>query len=769
MKNILIAFSLIFSISLQAQENFTLSGYLKDGETGEELLYATVQVVGTSQATTTNLYGFYSLTLPAGNYDIQYSYVGFKAITEKITLDKDIRKDIELSSDAEQLGEIVVEAEKQNENITNSETGTIQLSTKEMKKIPVIFGEQDILKTIQLMPGVSSAGEGSSGFFVRGGNTDQNLILLDEAPVYNASHLLGFFSVFNSDALKDMKLYKGNIPAEYGGRLSSVLDVRMKEGNMKDYTVSGGIGLISSRATIEGPIVEDKGSFIVSGRRTYADVMYQLYDPNFEGNLYFYDLNAKANYKITENDRIYMSGYFGRDALGLDAFGVNWGNATGTLRWNHLYSDKLFSNTSLIYSDYDYEFGIDRGGTSFTVGSGIQDWNLKQDFTYYPNTNNTLKFGVNAIYHTFEPGQLITDNDDSDIQNDILLDQRNALEGGLYISNEQKINDKLTLNYGLRFSTFSAIGADTIRTYDNDNNIIDETYYGEGEFYKTYYGFEPRFAATYLIDEKSSLKASYNRQYQYMHLLSNSSSGTPTDVWMPAGENILPGIADQVSLGYYRNFDDNKWQFSTEVYYRDLQNQVDYEDGADILLNPDVESQLVFGDGRAYGIEFLLRKQVGKFTGWASYTLSKTERQFAEINNGEWFSARQDRTHDISLVGTYQINPKWSVSANWVYYTGDAITFPGGKYEVDGNTVFLYTERNGGRMPDYHRLDLGATYTTHNSKKFKSDLNFSIYNAYARKNAYTISFEDNIETGESEAVMTYLFSIVPSVTWNFQF
>ena len=646
----------------------------------------------------------------------------------------------------------------------------VTLDMKEAKLVPVIFGEQDIIKTLQLMPGVSPSSEGGSGFFVRGGDADQNLILLDEAPVYNASHLLGFFSVFNSDALKDVKLYKGGIPAQYGGRISSVLDVRMKNGNNKKFGVTGGIGLISSRLTVEGPIVKDKGSFIISGRRTYADLMLQLFTNQFDGGqLYFYDLNAKANYNLGLKDRLYASGYFGRDVFGFDGSGLDWGNATGTLRWNHLFNDKLFANTTFFYSDYNYGFKVRNANVSIDLGAGIQNFNLQQDYSWYLTPKNNIQFGWRSLYHNFKPGSFSVKNEDGVEVAALNLDQQYALENAVYISNEQKIHERFTMNYGIRFGSFNNIGPYDEKEYNEENEVVNTIVRKKGEFYSPYFGVEPRVNAVFLLDKESSLKASYNRTYQYLHLLSNATSGTPTDLWVPSTPLVKPEFGDQVALGYFRNFLDNQLEFSVEGYYKQLANQVDYENGAQTFLNADIESELVFGKGRAYGGEFFLRKRKGKLTGWVSYTLSASKRKFEAINNGEWFSARQDRTHDISVVLIYQIHKKITVSANWVYYTGDAVTFPTGKYEMDGNTLYLYSSRNGDRMPDYHRMDIGATFIVADKKHWYSDINLSIYNLYNRKNAYTITFrESETNPGQTEAVRLALFGIVPSITWNFQ-
>lgn len=755
----------VFS-SLSAQD-YTISGYLRDADSGEELLYATVSIPSESVGVNTNDYGFYSLTLPEGKYKVIFSYVGFQSKTMNINLDKSKRLDIELSLGTT-LQEVVVLAEEEDQNIRSVEMSVATIDIADAKLLPVLFGEQDILKTIQLLPGVSPSSEGSTGFFVRGGDSDQNLLLLDEAPVYNASHLLGFFSVFNSDALKDVKLYKGGIPAQYGGRLSSVMDIRMKNGNTKKWTASGGIGLISSRLTIEGPLSKDKGSIMLSGRRTYADLILKAVSTDFDDTaLYFYDFNAKANYKLGENDRIYMSGYFGRDILNLGPVGLEWGNLTGTMRWNHIFSDKLFTNTSFIYSDFDYGFGVDNAGTAIELSAGIFDYNLKQDYSWYPNPNNSVQFGWNAIYHRFKPGTFTSDIEGSEEDAEITVPSQQALEAGFYLDNEQKLGDKLTLYYGLRFSTFSNIGEFNLKEYNEDDEVIASTFYDKGEFYNTYFNFEPRFSAAYLLNESSSLKFSYNRMSQYLHLLSNSTSGTPTDIWLPSTPLIKPELADQIAIGYFRNFKDNTYEFSVEAYYKKLYDLSEYEDGAETFLNPDLEAELVFGKGRAYGAELYLKKTKGKLTGWLAYTLSKSERQFAEINDGSWFSARQDRLHDISVVATYRISPRLTLSGAWVYYTGDAVTFPVGKYEIDGEIITLFSERNGDRMPDYHRLDFGATYILKDKPNWHSELNFSIYNVYNRKNAYSIDFRETATS--TEAIKTSLFGIVPSVAWNFNF
>ncbi len=770
MKKLLFGLLLSISISAFAQDKTTLSGYVRDAETGEALIGATIFIPSSGKGAYTNEYGYYSLTLQAGSYEVGYQYLGYQPRTEAIELTQSLRKDMELALAENSLDEVVISGRASDDNVQSAEMGVTRMSISEIKKVPVLFGETDVLKTMQLLPGVKPAGEGSSGFYVRGGGQDQNLILLDEAPVYNPSHLLGFFSVFNGDAINSTKLYKGNMPAEYGGRLSSALDIQMKDGNSKDYGLSGGIGLISSRLTAEGPIVEDKGSFMVSGRRTYADMFLLLSSDTTIKNstLYFYDFNAKANYKLSDKDQIYLSGYFGRDKFGIgNNFGLDWGNATATLRWNHLFNDKLFLNSSLIYSDYDYK--IELTPVNASISSGIKDWNLKEDFSYYANNENTLKFGVNAIYHNFIPGEVsnITDPTEGTSILNKKVEERYALETAAYFSHEWHPSKRFKMNYGVRYSNFAVLGPGSFYDYDAAGNVTDSATYASNELVTQYGGLEPRITASYVLNPEQSIKASYARNRQYVHLLSNSTATTPTDVWMPSTNNVKPEIADQLSLGYFRNFDDNKWESSVEVYYKDLQNQIEYKNGADLFLNDNVESQLVYGSGYSYGLELLLQKKTGNFTGWVSYTWSKTMRQFDEINEGNPFPARQDRTHDISLVGMYSLNKKWDFSAAWVYYTGDAVTFPSGSYVVDGNLVPLYSERNGYRLPDYHRLDLSATYF---GKNPDSNLNISLYNAYGRKNVYTIDFQASTDNpGTQEAVKTYLFQWVPSVTYNFKF
>ena len=649
--------------------------------------------------------------------------------------------------------------------------GFAKINLSEIRNVPVLFGERDILKTLQLLPGIKSAGEGNSGFYVRGGSTDQNLILLDEAPVYNASHLLGFFSTFNSDAIKDVSVFKGGMPAQYGGRLSSVLDIRMNDGNKKEYTAEGGIGLISSRLKLEGPIVKDKGSFMISGRRTYADAFLAFSgDSSIKNNtLYFYDLNAKANYQIDDKNTLYLSGYFGRDELGLsETFGFGWGNTTATLRWNHLYSNRLFSNTSLIYSNYNYVIENFLEENNFKVNSSIRDLNLKQDFQLALNNSHNIRFGVDLIQHTISPGD-ITASETSSV-NEVTVEKRKGNEIAAYISDEWEMNDRINVVYGLRASSFFLLGPGSFSNYDPDGNVLSTKTYSSGNLVKSYINLEPRVSLSYQINPSSSFKSSYTRNTQNLHLMSNSTAGSPTDLYIMSSNNVRPEIADQVALGYFRNLKDDNYEFSAEVYYKQMQGQIEYRSGTDLRGNRNVEADLLFGDGRAYGIELFFKKRFGKINGWIGYTLSKTERQFNDINNGKWFLAKQDRTHDLSLVGIYKASDRWTFSSTFVYNTGNAVTFPSGKYQLNGNTVFYYPERNSDRMPDYHRLDFSATLEGKANKKLKSSWSFGVYNLYNRKNAYSIDFRDDPnDRSKTQAVRTTLFGIIPSITWNFKF
>ena len=763
MRNTIFILLLFFNYSLFAQ-SFNISGYISDKKSGETLIGATVVNKANKQiGVSANTYGYYSLNLPKGNYELLFTYIGYQDQSIIVNLTESKKLNVIMSENSLQLNEVVISASRENNRITQSQMGVEKLNVITISKLPVLFGEKDVLKTLQLLPGVKAAGEGQSGFTVRGGSIDQNLILLDDAPVYNASHLLGFFSTFNSDAIKDVTLYKGTAPAQFGGRISSVVDIKMNDGNNQTYGANGSIGLISSKLNIEGPIQKGKSSFLISGRRTYADLFLKLSDQFKDNQLYFYDLNTKFNYRFSDKDQIFVSGYFGRDVLGLNnRFAIDWGNSTATIRYNHLFNDKLFSNTSLIYSNYDYNINLTNNANPFSILSRVRDWNAKQEFQYFANNNNEWKIGFNVIYHTVIPGKI---TDTSSTEN--LSDIRDGLESALYISNERQVLKNLKINYGLRLSNFIVLGGSNYYELDKLNNIIDTI--NQTSAVKNYINFEPRFALNYIIDNSNSLKLSYSRNTQNLHLINNSVTTSPTDKWVMNTNIIKPEIGDQISLGYFRNLKENMYEFSVETYYKWMQNQIDYKDAAD-ERNRVIETQLLYGNGRAYGFEFLLKKNKGKFTGWISYTLSRTEKQIDGINKNEWYVARQDRTHDISIVAMYDISKRMNVSAIWVYQTGNAVTFPSGKYEIAGQTTWLYTERNGYRMPDYHRLDLGLTYKLKEKKHFNSELSVGLYNAYGRENAYLISFEQSESNpNKTVAVQTSLFRWVPSISWNFKF
>lgn len=763
-KIIITSLVLLFSATLlPAQSKYTVSGTVKQKSSGEAMIGVTITVAENPAAgVTTNDYGFYSLSLPKGNYTLRFSYVGYKQELVVIALDSNITINANLS-DENSMQEVVITAKKNNA-ITRATMGTEVLNMKEAAKIPVVFGEKDLVKTIQLLPGVKSNGEGTNGFSVRGGAADQNLILLDEAPVYNASHLLGFFSSFNSDAIKDATIIKGNSPAQYGGRLSSVLDVKMKEGNNKDYQVSGGLGLISSRLTVEGPIQKERSSFIISGRRTYADLFARLSPDMKDVKLYFYDLNAKANWAINDKNKLYFSGYFGKDVFSVSKlFGSDWGNATATLRWNSILSSKLFSNTSFIYSNYDFNVGFKTDASEINFNSHIKDLNLKQDFTWYANNKNTVRLGFNVIHHTITP----TKAEGTDIVNE--KQSRKGLENAIYTSNSWKVNDKISIDYGLRFSFYNLLGSDTYNIY-KEHQLVDSVKLGIGKIGKTYYNLEPRISASYRFNNAATVKIGYARNTQNLHLMSNSNGGSPTDAWIGNSYNIKPEVADQFSIGFSKNLNDNAFEVNTEAYYKTMQNQIDYRDGADINTVPDIESELLFGKGRAYGVEILLRKKKGKLTGWIGYTLSKTERQINGINDNQWYNAKQDRTHDLSIVGIYSLSQRWTLSGTFIYNTGNAVTFPTGKFELNNMVIYQYGSRNANRMPATHRMDISITYEKPSKKRWQSSWNFGLYNVYGRRNPFSITFKENKNNPQKiDAVQTSLFQWVPSITYNFKF
>lgn len=749
-----------------------LSGTVRDAASGETLSAAVVSAGTKQYVTSTNAYGFYSLTLPPGKHRVTFSYVGYQTYSEEVDLNGSKRLHVDLHREDNTLEEVVVSAERKDDHVANPQMGVLNFTMEEVKNVPVVFGERDLLKTIQLLPGVQSAGEGTSNFYVRGGGGDQNLILLDEATVYNAAHLLGFFSTFNADAIKDVQLYKGGIPSQFGGRISSVLDIAMVEGNQKKMTAEGGVGLIASRFKVEAPLMKDKSSFMISGRRTYADMFLKLSndDDVNKSKLYFYDLNAKLNFRLNDRNTLYLSGYFGKDDLGYtDLFNFDWGNATATIRWNHIFSDKLFSNTSLIYGDFNYNVWVSNDDNNFGVASKIRNWNIKQDFSYYQNPISTWRVGIHVLQQAIYPASVKAGENTA--VNPVDVDNRQGIEAAAYVSHTWQPADWLSVLYGLRVSDFMVMGPGTFYGFDNDGEAVAEQYYGSGAIAKHYWNVEPRFSASFLLSEQHSIKASYNRIAQNLHQLTNTTASLPTDQYVVSSLNIKPQIADQVALGYFRNFKDDRYEFSVETYYKHMGNQIDFRNGADLQANQYLEGDLLYGIGRAYGVEGYLRKNTGKLHGWISYTLARSERRFAEIDAGKWFRTRQDRTHDVSVVGMYDLSKTWTLGATFVYHTGNAVTFPSGKYETDGKAMFYYTERNGYRMPSYHRLDLSATYEPAvSNKRFRSSWTFGIYNAYNRKNAYIIDFRENKDFSNiTEAYKIALFGIIPSVTWNFKF
>jgi hypothetical protein len=755
-------------------KRYAVSGHVKDAQNGEDLFGASVLVVDLGSGSVVNEYGFYSVSLPKGVYTLRFSYTGYESQSHKVNVEKDIVLDVALKPVYANLNEVEIKAERSDANVKAPEMSVVKMDVKTINKIPALMGEVDIIKAIQLLPGVQSVSEGSSGFSVRGGSPDQNLILLDEATVYNASHFLGFFSVFNNDAIKDVKLYKGDLPAQYGGRLASVLDVRMKDGNQKKFSGTGGIGLISSRLTLEGPIIKDRTSYIISGRRTYADLFLLLAkDENLrDSRIFFYDFNAKVNHTIDEKNRVYISGYFGKDVFKNPFAYIRLGNATATARWNHLFSQKLFSNFTAIYTQYNYSLGTAEDDTpnSFLWTSILQDFQLKGDFTYYPSTNHTVRFGFNSTLHMFDPGKAKGTGDES-LFTEYKLDRTYGLESGVYISDDYEIGSLWVLKYGLRFSLYQNVGPGTVYQYDEDFEVADSAKYGSGDFYNTFAGLEPRLGVTYILNEVSSVKASYSHSYQYLQLAQNSTAGTPLDIWFSASPNVKPQVADQVAAGYFRNFRKNTIETSVEVYYKNMRRTIDFKDHAELLLNKQLEGELRFGKSWAYGIEFMVAKPEGRLNGWVSYTYSRTWRQLEDINDGIKYPAPYDSPHDFSIVFNFEATKRIGFSANWIYSTGKPVTFPTGRALIDGAIVPIYSDRNAYRMMDYHRLDLSVTL--HQKPKetwFNWDLVFSVYNAYNRHNTWAINFvQDAQNPYVTYAEQTYLFGVIPAITFNFRF
>ena len=780
----------LFTLTISAQDKYTISGSVYDKKGNETLIGATIFFSDLNIGTTTNEYGFYSITISKGTHIITVSYLGFSDESKIIELNNKTSLDFYLSESSQALDEVVIQTDIEKINIKSTQMSVNKLNSKTIKQIPVVLGESDIIKSIILLPGVTSAGEGASGFNVRGGAADQNLILLDEAIVFNSSHVFGFFSVFNPDVIKDVKLFKGGIPSKYGGRLSSVLDIYQKEGNNKEFKLTGGIGLISSRILAEGPLKKEKSSFLIGGRSSYAHLFLPLIDNNNEA--YFYDLNTKFNYRLNKNNNIFLSAYFGKDVFGINNSFINkYGNAVTNLRWNHLFSDKLFSNLSLIYSDYFYGLILDFVG--FEWDSGITNINFKYDFNHYLKDNLKLSYGVNNIYTKFNAGEIFPNRNDSGII-PFKLTEKYANEFAFYLEADHNISDKFSLKYGLRFSNFTRLGQDELNTYENDNPLIYNQQlqkyepatanglinYERSDILKSFNNFEPRLSFSYLLNSDSSIKASYNKMAQYLHLLSNTSSPTPLDIWVPSGSFIKPQVLDQYAVGYFKRFKDGDFSLETELFYKDVKNRIDYINGANLVANNEIETVILNGKSRAYGLEFMFRKNEGKLKGWLAYTLSKSEqltsgRNSIEpgINNGEWYNTPYDKTHDLSINASYELSKKWKFNTNFLLQTGQPTNYPVGQYEFQGLNVPIYNDnqRNSDRLPTYHRLDLSAILTPikNNNRDLQGEWVFGIYNIYNRKNAASIAFSRNTETSTNEAIKTSIFGIVPSVTYNFKF
>ncbi|MCL2683513.1 MAG: TonB-dependent receptor [Bacteroidales bacterium] len=775
-------FSTIF-----AQRNFTLSGTIKDQSNGEILIGASVLVrdgKGGITGAVTNVYGFYSISLPGGEYSLTFSFIGYESQEKTISLTQNTTLSLELKPAFTTLSEVVITEQRSNQRITRNEMSVVKMNIQAIRQIPTLMGEVDVIKAIQLLPGVMATSEGGSGFSVRGGAPDQNLILLDEATVYNAAHALGFFSVFNNDAIKDVTIYKGDIPVQFGGRLSSVLDVRMNDGNTKRFEATGGIGILSSRLTVEGPIFKDQTSFLLAGRRTYFDLFLPLSNNAMARNvrLYFYDLNGKIVHRFSDKSRLYLSAYNGLDVFGIrlgEYMQFDYGNTTLTARWNYLFSPKLFSNLTGVFSKYDYTTGAEIGNMRFKWLAGLSDYGGKMDFTYFPNPKNTVRFGASSVYHVYRPGFsdfYISSGtgwfaDSASVGQRMELADNHALENAIYVGNDQTIDDRFSLKYGIRLSSFSNIGRDTVYYYDDDFNVIDIVGYQKGRFFYTHWGFEPRIGATYVINEATSVKGNYSRTVQYVQLAQTSTGGNPLDMWFPANPNIKPQKADMYALGLFRNFQDNKWETSLEFYYKDIFNCIDFKDHSNVIMNTQLYGEIRQGRGKAYGMEVMIKRPSGTLNGWVSYTLSRSERTISAINDGKTYLAPFDRTHNLSIVANYRLSERHSFSANWVFYTGNAVTFPTGAAVIGGEWLPVYSDRNDSRMPNYHRLDVSYTLKSRPNpqRRWSYDWNFGLFNAYGRKNPWVINFKEDRQHDRRFAEMTYLFGVIPSITFNFKF
>ena len=779
---LLVKLFLIFFITSYGQEKVTLNGYVKDIDNGEELIGVTIYIPQLKAGTITNDYGFYALTVPKGNYEVQFSYLGYQQQTLIIELNANVARNLELTPEAEQMQEIVIEERPLDENVSSVQMSKNTLNMNQVRKLPALFGEVDIIKNIQLLPGVISAGEGTSSFFVRGGSGDQNLILIDEAPVYDPSHLFGLFSVFNADVIKDSELYKGGIPSRFGGRLSSILDVRTKDGNNKDYVLTGGIGTMATRIAVEGPIVKEKSSFILSARRSYLDAFLRAAGEDFL--VHFYDINAKVNWKHNNNNRFFLAFYTGRDGFKFDDdFGFGWGNMTGTFRWNHLFNDRLFMNTSVIVSNFDYKLESTDVAQGFKWISNLQEFSIKNDLSYSLNTSNELTFGYQVTGRRFAPGE-VGPNAEGSIFDNVSFQHMYALDHGIYVSNQQTISPRLTLDYGVRLSIFQNIGKGDVYLYeDPQDNInkkrIDTLHYAAWETIKAYVNLEPRLAVRYAIDETQSVKLSYNRMVQNTHLLASGTVPVPFNTWNPSNYYLKPQVADQVAAGYFRNFRDNMFEGSIEAYYKDINNVTDFADNAELFFNEDISTEYRQGDAWAYGLEFMVNKQHGKLTGMASYTWSKAQRKVPDVNKGRTFDANYDRRNVVNIQAAYDLNEKWTFGALFTYSTGRPVTLSSGKWEYGSYNPDVITERNAHRLDNFHRLDLSVTLNPKKnlSRKWKGQWVFAVYNAYSRKNPFTVytrtrqDDDGNIigDGREKEARMIYLFPVLPSVTYNFKF
>lgn len=787
MKKIYLILLFCFS-GVYAQEKFSISGTLKDSASGETLIGVSIYDKDNYQGTVSNEYGFYSLSLNQGTHNIQVSYLGYNTVSKTIDLNKNQTLNFSLVENIEGLEEIVLTTTSEKISIKKAEMSVNKMKVKTIKEIPAILGEVDVLKSITTLPGVTTAGEGQSGFNVRGGAVDQNLVLLDEATLFNTSHLFGLFSVINADAIKDLKLFKGGIPAKYGGRISSVLDIRQKDGNKNSFHGNGGIGIISSRLTLEGPLAKEKASFFISGRRSYADLFIPLVMPDNENKAYFYDLNTKMNWEIDDKNKLYLSGYFGKDVFSFsESFVNNYGNAVGNLRWNHVFNNQLFSNLSLIYSQYYYGLELDFVG--FLWDSGLQNINFKYDLKKYFSDNVSIDYGINTTLHEFNPGKIEPNRDDSSIEENQLA-KKYAIESGIFIDVDQKINEKIDLRYGIRFTGFARMGEQSKNIYNGspityDENLkiyesatpISQKDFDKSEILKTYTNLEPRFSIAYSLTERSSIKASYQRMSQYLHLISNTQSPSPLDIWTPSGEHIKPQLSDQIAFGYNKDFN-NEYSLVAEIFGKNVQNRLDYIDGADLIANEAIESVVLAGSARAYGLEMQFKKDSGTFTGWISYTLSRSEQKTAGrtasevgINNGEWYATGYDKTHDLTIIGNYKASKKWNFSTNFTLQTGQPVTLPADKYSFMNLNIPNYGFRNNYRLPLYHRLDISATYkpSKNRNKKIKGEWVFSIYNLYNRRNVSSLLFNQDIVTGLNKTEALSIFGLIPSFSYNFKF